>query len=1287
MRIQNSNLSCLYKRLYATSAFAAVALCALPMAASADVVTGTFVSGSGSFDQSVANKTTITVTSQNSIANFSDYNIGLGQTVSYLNNVTGGAGNANHLSRVTGGNPSNILGTITSTGVNVWLINPNGVFFSNTATVNVPNLVVSTSGITNANFNAGNYDFDTAGAANASIINNGDITVANAGLAALVAPNIENNGTITANSGRVKLGAGEIFTLDFYGDGLINFATGADNVSRGVSNSGAIHAAGGKVLLNVQNANNVVNNIVNIDGLVEADTATVKGNIVTLGSSADITASNVNIEADDHIDLNTDINTPNLSGSAPVVNVASNSGNINQAITLVNSGGNVNLGSGTFNQLIDINKDLNLTGNGTADTIIMPYSLQFGYTNSAGEDIFPIINIHGTANVNITGLQVNGTSISDNFPLGDYMAGISFSDSASGSVTNSYLSFKNPFSQQYGIGNLQILATSPNLQSISIDTTGDVNISNNLFGNVHIKFGGPLYTATSPSIAISVTKAGTNTVISDNTIINSGIGIKLSNTSDIDILNNSIRAANTGIEIDNSDNISITGTEISYTEGNGIIIADSDIITIENIYIHDNTGTGIYASGSDDISIINGSRISSNGGNGIDINNSAGLTISGVTVSGNSGNGIYINAVTGVSGNVMVAAPYRYPLFNTNIFASLGGIGAVIESSTVELNGLDGIKVVNGSDYLRVSNVDINNNTGNGINISDSRNLFISTEILSNSGNGILLTSSDDTVIFGSGVSDNGLDGIALVSSDNVLISNHSRIYDNTNNGINADNSTGLNIYSATIYDNSDNGVLLNNSNAAIELSSIHSNGDDGIEANNSGVALFGTAVNTNDGNGILLNDSDMSIAGGEIAGNEDGIQANYSTLYIDTRSTFFGTDITEIYNNRSNGIELTSSDNVSIYAAAIFGNGDSGIDAFDSHNLTVSASDIYDNTFGIIADISDDLHIDSTSFSDNGFGVYLIESYDAVIENSSFTGSFTGVAAELADGLIMNNITASGNLYGTVITGSYDVSLNNLTYSDNDIDIYAFGGFDNLSIQNSTFTGGTNSIYSLLINGNNDALNTTLTNLTFNGTHSDATIQFEDATSLENVVVSGLQLSADAPVGWRFSNVSGSAHSVTLETGDMDFNDTIFNNSYTLFDIELVNSTTDGDVSNSVFVGANSIRDIEARIWHNNDDSSAGLLFPIFKFNIGTLANEMANNYTYDDYYHPLSYIGRALDVMNLANNYNVNLSTAFNLNSIEPAAGGTARAAKINCSTSYGNDFLGDNINQENASGTCAL
>ena len=111
----------------------------------------------------------------NNVIKWADYSVKQGETVTYDAN--------NYLNIVTGGNTSAINGSITGGG-DIYLVNPNGVIFGKTASVNVGNLYVSTQEESTLNLAA----FKGSGASPLST------TVTDVGKADVV-----NMGSITAN--------------------------------------------------------------------------------------------------------------------------------------------------------------------------------------------------------------------------------------------------------------------------------------------------------------------------------------------------------------------------------------------------------------------------------------------------------------------------------------------------------------------------------------------------------------------------------------------------------------------------------------------------------------------------------------------------------------------------------------------------------------------------------------------------------------------------------------------------------------------------------------------------------------------------------------------------------------------------------------------------------------------------------------------------------------------------------------------------------------------------------
>ncbi|NQU72616.1 MAG: filamentous hemagglutinin N-terminal domain-containing protein [Rhodospirillales bacterium] len=189
--------------------------------------------------------------------------------------------------------PTEIRGLVQGAGRFVFL-NKSGITFFEGARVNVGSLMASTAASMTMsggvmNFSGGGY---------AQIINRGDITVSDGGFAILAAPHVENSGVITANLGQVHLASATSYTLDLRGDGLIMFAVDASAMSNiavdgeklGVDNSGTLRAQSGQVVVTAATISQVVNSVVNLGGVVDADafTATASGGSVLVASSGDL---------------------------------------------------------------------------------------------------------------------------------------------------------------------------------------------------------------------------------------------------------------------------------------------------------------------------------------------------------------------------------------------------------------------------------------------------------------------------------------------------------------------------------------------------------------------------------------------------------------------------------------------------------------------------------------------------------------------------------------------------------------------------------------------------------------------------------------------------------------------------------------------------------------------------------------------------------------------------------------------------------------------------------------
>lgn len=209
------------------------------------------------------------------ITNWNDFSVKKGEKVSFHQPTKSSVA----LNRVVGTNASDIQGQINANG-QVFLVNPNGVVFGQGAQVNVGGLVASTRNITDADFNAGNYKF--SGSSPAEIINNGEILAAQGGNVALLGTNVRNDGVIQAQMGRIALGAGDKFTVNFDGNNLLNLQVDGAAVDALVKNGGLLKADGGQVLMTAKSAGAMLQTVVNNQGTIEANTLRGTAGKITL---------------------------------------------------------------------------------------------------------------------------------------------------------------------------------------------------------------------------------------------------------------------------------------------------------------------------------------------------------------------------------------------------------------------------------------------------------------------------------------------------------------------------------------------------------------------------------------------------------------------------------------------------------------------------------------------------------------------------------------------------------------------------------------------------------------------------------------------------------------------------------------------------------------------------------------------------------------------------------------------------------------------------------------------
>ncbi len=188
--------------------------------AQANPIGGVVASGAATISAPSASKLSITTSTAKTIINWSSFSIQKNESV-VVNQVLGSGSIL--LNRVKAGGPASfLLGSLTSNG-RVYLINPAGIVVGAGAQITASQLLLSTQGVSDANFLAGNYNFNIAGNPGAAVVNHGSIT-ATGGSAILAGEQVTNDGVIAAEFGTVVLAGAKTFTVDFTGDGLLKFA-------------------------------------------------------------------------------------------------------------------------------------------------------------------------------------------------------------------------------------------------------------------------------------------------------------------------------------------------------------------------------------------------------------------------------------------------------------------------------------------------------------------------------------------------------------------------------------------------------------------------------------------------------------------------------------------------------------------------------------------------------------------------------------------------------------------------------------------------------------------------------------------------------------------------------------------------------------------------------------------------------------------------------------------------------------------------------------------------------
>ena len=247
---------------------------------------GQVVAGSATIKNTDAATMSINQTTNKAIINWNSFSIAGKEAVNVIQPSTA----AILLNRVTGIDPSSILGSLSANG-QVWVVNPNGVFFGPSARVDVNGLVASTLDIANPDFLAGKYNFKTAANAKGIVSNQANINLSRPGayIAFLSAQDINTSGLLQVDLGTVILATGNALTLNLDSKGTISVA-----VTQATANTlTKTDATSQAVLLTSKDLKTVLTQAVNTQGITEAKalTANKDGTVALVATPGNINIS------------------------------------------------------------------------------------------------------------------------------------------------------------------------------------------------------------------------------------------------------------------------------------------------------------------------------------------------------------------------------------------------------------------------------------------------------------------------------------------------------------------------------------------------------------------------------------------------------------------------------------------------------------------------------------------------------------------------------------------------------------------------------------------------------------------------------------------------------------------------------------------------------------------------------------------------------------------------------------------------------------------------------------
>lgn len=1175
---------------------------------------GTVVGGSAALNYTAPGQLDVNQATNRLVVDWDSFNIGSKATATF-NQPTDTALAVN---RVTGAgkDPTRILGTLKANG-RVMVLDRNGVLFGVNSRVDAAGIIASTGDVDTAAVMAGSDRIELSNFGDATVENHGTISVADSGLAALVAPTVRNSGTITARLGRVALASGEKVTVDLYGDNLIEMALDGNASKAVIDQTGTIAAEGGVIQITAQAAKDVVDSAINMDGITTASSVTQNGGRIVLSGD-----------------------TVNVGGTVSADGAAGGSVAVNARRTTVRNTARVTANS-TAGQAAGTVKVLASEKATVAGTLEAKGATGTGFIETSAPDL---------AVADSTSVGTTGEWLIDppDFVIDAVWEGLIETALGGGSVAilaptgDIYVDRIIDWSTGHTLTLTAFNDILFGLASSGLNATGAGNATLNAGRNISLSAGSGI-----SSNGGDITLNSQRFRLDSGTIDAHGGNIDINNSAGFQALANSIRTTGTGtISLNqNKDADPFLSINTIQNAVNAISNSGSGANTID-------VGAGSFA---EDVLLdrtltLNGANagIAVDGGRGAETTiapTTTGLrvTADNVTVDGFSITGgtnavnldgsdattIVNTIISSTSGDAVTGNAATNAVIDDNSISNAGGSGilldngshnALIEDNIINTTGASAIKVVF-SDASTIRNNAIGY-TDRGVTSAGAYNISDDGILLLFASNG----SGTRTTITGNQITDTLSTGLGYGSGVHAAFSHHvdiggsgadANIISNADwDGVNVYNGSDINILDNEISNVVRSGVYLSDIlGAVVERNNIDGTANwFGIDvATSDNVSVSENAINNTNLSGINLTSlTGTTIVNGNVIDNAGwhGIRSiSNSDLQI-TNNSILRTDGDGILvrnSTNAGGTTTAISGNVIVGATTVAAPDGSGISVYSSNHVIAENNFVADTAWdGIRFYEGNDISANDNwviNADRSGMYFYRIDGVTAAGNIIDGTNSWYGIDASNSNAVsLLKNDISNTSLAGinlTDLTGATTVNGNTVTSPGTD-GIASYGVAELELGDNTIDLAGNAGVH---IRGPFYGQNTIYGNTV---TDADTGMLFEsgliDLTGATNTINGGRLGYRFAPImtraGFTQVDLAGDTIGTTTFKGQSSFyvelvNGALFNPGTPTLEDGL-NATYDG-FSPAAFGGvltALQLATLEGKFWHYNDDPTVGLFF-----------------------------------------------------------------------------------------------